>query len=446
MERTVLPQPNSYANLVHFGEENCIWPDKLCAFLLACSPILQHYKGIISDAGITILIVVFLWVVCRILIRSASVTSYSDKTGFYMVLGLLVFFLYRAVIHDISAETIIYNIIMIVIFFAASQGYLNIKYFLYAAASISIVASICIIVQYVCFYILGFHLQLAPTSLFLPESSAWILEAQTGLAGVTGVIGSLYRPSAFFMEPSHLFLYVFPHLFIVLFSKELYKRRLFIAVLLTIGLVFSTSGMGIVTAVCAWMAYFILLSGKKRKITVKSIFKPRNIMLIIAGIVLIILLFMYVPFIHDSVMRFMDRSNNGAIAGRTRLANDLLSSLHGKNLLFGVTNTTEGITFNLSGFAATLYKFGIIGIILSYSTYVLGLIRLRRQYFFISLLIIGVSFFSAHTHGTFFMLYFVFILLEGNYELILSKKGKEARIPIWRDSGMFCPRSGDRCS
>lgn len=411
-----LKRGNEYSKLVCFGEENNLWIDKACAFFLAIAPILQHYKGIVEDAGITILVIFFPWILFRLLYK--VLRHYTFRLSeVNIVIGLLFFILYRAFIHGISLFNLVYNVIMIFYFLAAATGNINIKYYIKTSANVAALACFSIILQYICHYILRFHLQLVPTSLLLPEADQWILGAQTGLAGITGRIGTLYRPSAFFLEPSHMFLYTFPHIFFTLFSSDLNKNKIKRAILLSLGLIFTTSGMGVLTVGGAWGAYFALTSGKANNFHLKNIFRAKNFLTVIILLVAVIVLTVSVPFIRQSVMRFLDSSDGGAIAGRTRLANDLLGTLTGTQLLFGVTNTLEGIEFNMSGFAATLYKFGLIGVLLSYSTYVIGLIKLKRQYFWISLLIIIVSFFSAQTHGTFYMMYYVFIILEGNYAL-----------------------------
>lgn len=411
---------DEYSKLVFFGEKNCLFIDKCCAFFLALAPVLQHYRGIVEDAGITVLVLFFPWILLRLVFRSiyGQNLKISDVS---IIFGLILFIVYRTFIHGVSIFNLIYNLMMIIYYVCAVTGNINIKYYIKYAGMIASLASYLIIIQYICYYILGFHLQLVPTSLLLPEAEQWILGAKTGLAGITGRIGSLYRPSAFFLEPSHMFLYLFPHIFIVLFSRNINKAKIKMAVLFSVGLLFTTSGMGIVTLAGAWGAYFAMTSGKTNKFNIKNILKPRNFILVLLGCIGIVVMFITVPFVRSSIMRFLDRSEAGAISGRTRLANNLISSLQGKNMILGVTNTLEGIEFNMSGFAATFYKFGVIGIILSYSVYIIGIIKLRRQYFWISLMIVLVSFFSAQTHGTFYMMYYVFILLEGYYSLKYKK-------------------------
>jgi len=421
----VLKTNEEYSKIVYFGAENNQWIDRVGAFFLALTPILQHYNGLIVDAGVSVLVVLFPWIALRIVNKIMRYPTIK-RQQLYIVLGLLMFLVFRTVIHGFTIMFLIYNVVMIVYFIGAAIGCINVKYFLKSAAGIAMLACILIMIQYVCYYILGFHLQLVPTSFVLPEAEAWKLGAQTGLAGITGKMGSLYRPSAFFLEPSHMFLYTFPHIFMMLFSPKMNWRKIGIAILFTIGMVCSTSGMGIVTVAGAWGAFFAFANGRENRLDIRNALKARNFTMLMALAFAGVAAIICVPFLRAAVMRFLDSSNRGAIAGRTRLANDLLATLEGTKLWFGVTNSTTGIGFNMSGYAATRYKFGIIGTILSYTTYVWGIIGLRRQYFWISILVVAVSFFSAQTHGTFYMMYYVLIILEGNYVQLMKKKDVKA--------------------
>ena len=78
--------------------------------------------------------------------------------------------------------------------------------------------------------------------------------------------------------------------------------------------------------------------------------------------------------------------------------------MHGGQLLFGVTKDISNIEFNLSGYAATMYRYGLIGVILSYVVYVRGVIQLKRHFRIISMVILVISFFTAHTHGTYHLI------------------------------------------
>ena len=63
------------------------------------------------------------------------------------------------------------------------------------------------------------------------------------------------------------------------------------------------------------------------------------------------------------------------------------------------------------GFLATVYKFGLIGVFLSYTVYVYGIVKCKNAYFWTSVFVVIISFYSAQTHGTFYMMYYIFIIL-----------------------------------
>ena len=408
-----------FSRLLSFGEDKNLFLDKLCAFFLALSPILQHYRGPFEDAGHSILIFFFPFVLLRLLYRMRS----FKLADLGLVAVLIVFNLYRVVDHGPSLFKFGQRMLIVIYYMALALGCINVKYLIKSAYYVAIAASICIIIQYVCFYAFGFHLQLVPTSLLLPRAGQWVLGAKTGLAGITGRLRNFYRPSAFFLEPSHMFLYLFPHLFIMLLSENTNSWRIRRALLFTLALLLSTSGMGIGVAASAWALYLGLSNGKENIIRLRYIFKPENVMILMIFLVLLTGLYLTVPILTQSVDRIISSNTVriDAISGRTARSMELIKSLTGTKLLFGVADSTAGIKFNMPGFMGTIYRYGLIGIVLSYEFYVRSLFKLKAEYLWISLVIIIVSFFSAHTHGTFYMLYYVIILLEGHNQRKLLK-------------------------
>ena len=376
--------------------------DMICAMLLALVPLLQHYKGIVDNAATTLLIILIPYMFLRVFPKLKGLkASYLG-----LVLSLIIFYLYKIVDHGTSFVEIAQACIVISYLVTVVLGCINTKMLIKAASVIAAMAGICIIIQYFCYYVLGFHLQMVPVSLFLEESEPWILVVQTGIISITGEVGRLYRPSAFFLEPSHLFMYSFPILFINMFSKERTTFNKIVMYLVTAAMILSTSGMGIVVAAGAWVLFFAFWNEKDKEFSFSSFFRKRNMigLGILFGIFVLIIIF--VPFVRSSVVRIFFNP-------RTTLAIRELKKMNLIQWIIGVADSTTHLTFNMPGFMAMSYKYGIIGIILSYEFYVKGLFKLDFDYFWVSVLLILVSFFSAHTHGTFFQLYYVFILMEG---------------------------------
>jgi len=407
-----------FSKLASLGEDKNLFLDKICAFSLALSPILQHYIGPFEDAGHSILIFFFPYVFLRLLIKMRR----FKKADMGVVVMLIIFSLYRVVDHGPTFLKFGQRTLIIIYYMAIALGCINVKYLLKTAYYVAIAASVCIVIQYVCFYAFGFHLQLVPTSLLLPRAGQWILGAKTGLAGITGRITSFYRPSAFFLEPSHMFLYIFPHLFMMLLSQKMNRWKMNRALLFTLALLLSTSGMGIGVAAGAWALYLGLSNGPKNDIKLRNAFKPKNLLILTVFLVLLVVLYFTVPTLTKSVDRILGKTGNiDAISGRTSHSLAFVKNLTGFKLVFGVADSLSEIEFHMPGFMGTIYRYGLIGIVLSYAFYVRSLLKLKAQYFWISLIVIIVSFFSAHTHGTFYMLYYVIILLEGNNQRNLLK-------------------------
>lgn len=402
-----------------FGQQNIISGERFFAFLLAMSPILQHYKGPIGNAGITAISVSLLFYVMKGLMNGLLGGILYRGREVALVVPLIIFSIYKATIHGVNVMSLLQAFVIIAYYLLLAEGYINLGCILRMSYGISVVASVLIVLQNVSYYLFGVHIQMVPVSLLLSESSAWIGAVRTGHIGVNGAYTALYRPSAFFLEPSHMFLYLFPILYLILLSPDMNKWKKRSAILLSAGMMLSTSGMGIVIVAVGWVLYFSLGNGEKNQVKIKNILKGKNIVILCAVIVLGLIVARMVPTLWQSVERIL---SGDAISGRVTRSSDLLKTLGGGDLLVGVTNTLEGIEFNMSGFAATLYKFGIVGIILSYMFYVYCALRLEAPYNWIGRVILVVSFFSAHTHGTLFMLYYVMILLRG-YEALQSRKG-----------------------
>lgn len=408
------------AKIKFYGEKKGGYVEYIFSFLIAVSPILQHYKGILGNAGISILVFGLPYIILKMLMKLQSGRLSVEKIIFPLVL----FSLYKAFIHEVHVMGIAQAIVIIIYYLAIASGVINLKNVFKSASRIAQIACVLIVVQYVCHYILGFHLKLVPISLLLEESSQWIAGAETGQTGINGMRSELYRPSAFFLEPSHMFLYIFPLLFIFLLSPHIDKWRKRVTILLTAGIFLTTSGMGLGIGCLAWVLYLGFNSGKFNNIRLKNIFRKKNLIILILFCIVFIVLCFKVPFLRDSIVRIFVGESGGsnAIEGRTAQGLNLIRNLIGIKLLIGVTSSTEGILFNMAGFTATLYKFGIIGVVLSYMFYVKNAIYQKVPYKWIAIVIVVISFFSAHTHGIFYMLYYTIILVMGCNEKSIGGK------------------------
>lgn len=179
-------------------------------------------------------------------------------------------------------------------------------------------------------------------------------------------------------------------------------------------MVLCTSGMGIAVVVVTWGAFVITADWKEHTFSLANIIKKRNLILLACVVVAFGLAFAFVPFVQQSVIRIFHTSDGSstAISGRTWRAMRLIKKMKGVQWIAGIADTT-GADYNVPGVFATLYKYGIIGVILSCWVYIRSLWKTDIAHFCMAVVILVTAFFSAHTHGTFYMLFYVLILLEG---------------------------------
>lgn len=127
---------------------------------------------------------------------------------------------------------------------------------------VAIVCSIIIIIQYLLYYGTGVYWNPIPKSLYRQD----VILAYSNFLS-SGLEGNLLRPSAIFLEPSHMAEYSILALVLQLFDEnENYKK----SILITIGIFLCTSGLGIIASIIAWgyKIFFDSQMSKNKKVTV----------------------------------------------------------------------------------------------------------------------------------------------------------------------------------
>ena len=534
MFKSCVAMMNKLTNYPTLGSENSNVVDMLVSMLLVISPLLQHYKGVVVNAGILVLILCLPYVCLKLLFRLRSL----QWKNILFALPLVVFQVFRVFAHGTTFMELAHAAVLCGYFVAATLGGLNLKYVARSAYLVAMAAGIGIILQGICYYLFGFHLQLVATELLLEESNAWVRLAETGIIGVTGNASAFYRPSAFFLEPSHMFLYFVPNLFLLLLTPQMNWLKRISAAILSVGLILSTSGMGIAVVVGAWLLHLGFGKGKENLLRIKHLFNKQNILRCIAFVLVFVVIAFSLPFLRYSILRIFiggqavnamiaaeeaekiaqlaekekttlppvtepvteaateatteaateatteaateattevateatteaaaeatteaaieatteaaneetlsemeklaqekaeaaeeaqklaqENAGSTAISGRMERAISLIRyRMSGSQYLIGVSDSVENVDFNLPGFFSTMYKYGIIGTLLSYVFYVCCAVFSKGATRWTAIIILGISMVSAHTHGTFYMLFYVLMLMDG----IVSKSVKES--------------------
>lgn len=205
------------------------------------------------------------------------------------------------------------------------------------------------------------------------------------------------RLRSFYSEPSVMAYCNVPFICCALFGERYGERdtRLRDAIFVSIGILLSTSGQGIICTLVIWGVWIIhgIITGKIK-------FKE------VCTIVLVVILGMALYFsgiLEFAFNRISDTGEYGAIAARAG-GYKSLSLLSVPQLIFGagygnyVTKNVYGLEVpyefvNYSSFAENLFVIGIVGSLLLYGTLFIGALKgdIRAKMIFLVILVLSVS-------------------------------------------------------
>lgn len=233
--------------------------------------------------------------------------------------------------------------------FAAAKGAVNWRLFRKTIEIVSMLATACVILQTIFHYIAGANVNFVAYDLLLKN-----LQYYRNVS-----MAALYRPSAFFLEPSHLAQYMMFALITALYWKDEKTNGYFTAIVISLGIVLSTSGMGIISIAGIWFWY--ISYGDEKKNTYKRI---QNVIIGICLGLMLLFLLMRFSFFSTALMRITGRVNGyNALAGRLFNWSSYITPMSGRNLLFGYGAGALPEDY-LTGFMSYLYCFGTIGLAL----------------------------------------------------------------------------------
>lgn len=230
----------------------------------------------------------------------------------------------------------------------------------------------------------------------------------------------LYRPTSLFYEPSHYLEFIVIALIICLFDEYiLTKKNVYDAVLITIGILMSTSGMGIVSLVIIWGIWIIYRLKKLHSYKIQL-----RVFVLFACIILGAILFMKTNYATKIVSRLFSSSANtySATDARTEVykkifEGSMFSILFGR----GYGNVLDNYFF--SSWAFNLWCLGIVGTIIIIIIYLQCFkkgknIKTRLIVVVNAILCIGTTLFM----GKNMLFHFTFILLGTLEEKGCTKK------------------------
>ena len=109
---------NKLTNYPVFGSNNTNIGDMLVGLLLALSPLLQHYKGIVFNAGILVLILCLPYVCVKLLFRFRSL----QWKNILIALPLVLFQVFRVVAHGTTFMELAHAAVLCGYFVAIALG------------------------------------------------------------------------------------------------------------------------------------------------------------------------------------------------------------------------------------------------------------------------------------------------------------------------------------
>lgn len=220
---------------------------------------------------------------------------------------------------------------------------------------VSYFASVIVIIQSLFHYLVGGHLVANLPFLLKDEIRLQYMSLISTGVDSTGI----YRPSAFFLEPAHFSQYgIIALLYILLREKK--DGRIKKAILISVGIALTLSGMGIVMVLGAWITFLALgLDYKKRQSFENALY------LIVAGLIIVFFL-SQLPLFQTALKRITgNETGYNAIRGRLFYWDYYFKPLQRSQLILGLGYSVDTQNY-MTGFMKLLYCSGYIGVVLFY--------------------------------------------------------------------------------
>ena len=310
------------------GTKLTIEKGKGYALFIALLPVLMMYKVPVVGIGVSTALIIALSFYSAAVIFSDILRNGGRLRVSKLVLPFVIYLLY--VVARSTGETVnmIQTLLIIVHILAFSLGAVNAAFLKKCTVTVAVAASGLTLLQTAFYYTFNIHLPCIAPDLCL--DSLWYYRDSI-LTGFQET-GNLYRPSAFFLEPSHLTQYAFVALLLCLFHG---RRNIPAAICISAGMIATTSGMGILLTAGIWFL-FLLESVRRSNLSGKLV----KLSLFVLGSVLVFLVMMQFGFFRSAILRIFSpieysQDSYNAIWGRTLYWNKYISPMQGVSFSSG---------------------------------------------------------------------------------------------------------------
>ncbi len=317
---------------------------KVLAFILVTFPIFFVYRTIISSVSISDSLLVLCIIICLPYLLMQKLYLNKIALSFAAICIYLLLVLAFEIVSGYQADVLMKYIRYLTYFFVALV--VCPKFDCYTSAKkiyrfFACYTSLLIIVQYIGYYALGQKISGYIPFLPVMGTSDWQSLQSLSLSV------SIYRPCSMFAEPAHYGAYAAGYLGISLGDDT---DPAWVRILLTLGLMLSTSSTAIACGVLLWIIWMV----HNRKVTIKKMIIA---LLIVAGFILLIQT--------TSIQYSLDRvlGTGLGVSGRFNtymllfedIKNDPLGYLFGHGFIY------EMKFIYIPGWGAFFYCFGIVG-------------------------------------------------------------------------------------
>lgn len=217
------------------------------------------------------------------------------------------------------------------------------------------------------------------------------------------------RCMAFFAEPSHYAIFILGYFSIILFDKNRrhnISKLLFESIFLSIGIVLSTSILGVAVMICIWIIWLIFNYRE-------FISKPYMLIIIIALFsILYMLLSDTTAFKYVTDSSVIERQSSGRFDGYSFINSDYITPVQ---KIFGQGMTKKGMDVYLPSYPIIIFYFGYIGLILLISSFIPYILRLKYSTtLHLLICMFAISIGSEILVGNFIMIFFPLIISSTN--------------------------------
>lgn len=237
--------------------------------LLVLMPILNVYGTAISGLGMGDLFCV------PLMMYSVFFCPTKKNYGINNALVLLALYYFYALVitlvnlllndyavRDAFVRLLVYLFYIVAIFAFTSKKIVNADYAYKFYLRITLIISCIVFIQVLAFYLFDKNIYfLIP---FLRYNQSTLADYETYVSTYNHMYRYYFRPTAVFLEPSHLALYISPCLFFILNKEQYVKKDFIYAFLITGAVLCSTSGTGYLLVFVAWITYIFRIIKNNR--------------------------------------------------------------------------------------------------------------------------------------------------------------------------------------